>query len=63
MEINTKTKKINIIVFAYYYNSEFALHAACNNNEVPINLWNKECFMSELDAKYCVRINSCKIIL
>ena len=50
-------KKINIIAFAYYYNTEFALYAACNNNEVPVKLWNKECFMSEPDMKYRVRIN------
>lgn len=49
-------KDLNFITFAYYYYVEFGLYAGCKNNQVPVKLWNKECFMSEEDVKHRVKI-------
>ena len=49
-------KDINLITFAYYYYVEFGLYAGCKNNQIPVKLWNKECFMSDEDVKHRVKI-------
>ena len=53
-------KDLNFITFAYYYFSETALYAACNNNKIPIKLWHKECFMSDPDIKLRIKLNEYK---
>ena len=53
-------KILNFVTFAYYYNTEFALYAGCKNNNVPVKLWNKECFMSDPDVKHRIKINEYK---
>ena len=51
---------MNVVAFAYYYNTEFALYIACKNNNVPVKLWNKECFMSDPHVKYRIKLNEYK---
>ena len=53
-------KKLNFVTFAYYYYVEHGLYAGCKNNKIPVKLWNKECFMSDSDVKYRVKINKYK---
>ena len=57
-----KNKSINFITFAYYYYTEFALYEACKNNNIPIKLWNKECFTSDHDIKYRIKTNEHKLV-
>lgn len=57
-----RERELNFITFAYYYNTEFALYAGCKNNNIPVMLWNKECFMSEPDIKNRIRINEYKYV-
>ncbi len=53
-------KELNFVTFAYYYFIEQGLYAGCKNNKLPVKLWNKECFISEPDIKYTVKINKYK---
>ena len=53
-------KELNFVTFAYYYFIEQGLYAGCKNNNLPVKLWNKECFISEPDIKYTVKINRYK---
>ena len=55
-------KKLNFVTFAYYYYVENGLYAGCKNNKVPVKLWNKECFMSDSDVRYRVKINKYKYV-
>ena len=48
--------ELNFISFAYYYFVENGLYAGCKNNKIPLKLWNKECFMSDEDVKYRMKI-------
>ena len=52
--------ELNVVALAYYYNTEFALYIACKNNDVPVKLWNKECFMSDPHVKYRIKLNEYK---
>ncbi len=47
-----KHNKLNFLTFTYFYSTEYPLYAGCNNNNVPLKLWNKECFASEPDLLY-----------
>ena len=53
-------KELNFVSFAYYYYIEQGLYAGCKNNKLPVKLWNKECFISEPDIKYTMKINKYK---
>ena len=62
--LNLKThfdkKNINFITFAYYYYVEGGLYAGCNKTNIPVKLWNKECFMSDADVKSRIKSNEYK---
>ena len=47
-----KNKELSLITFAYFYSSEYPLYFACYKNNIPVKLWNKECFGSEPDLLY-----------
>lgn len=47
-----KDKILNFITFNYTYYAEYALYAACNNNNVPVKLWYKEGIKTDLEAKF-----------
>ena len=55
-------KELNFISFAYYYFVENGLYAGCKNNKIPLKLWNKECFMSDEDVKYRMKIKEYKYV-
>ena len=55
-------KELNFVSFAYYYYIENGLYAGCKNNKIPVKLWNKECFMSDSDIKYTMKINKYKYV-
>ena len=47
-----KHNQLNFLTFAYFYSTEYPLYAGCNNNNIPVKLWNKESFGSEPDLLY-----------
>jgi len=47
-----KNEELNLITFAYFYSTEYPLYIACNKNNIPVKLWNKECFGSEPDLLF-----------
>ena len=53
-------RELSFITFAYYYYVENGLYVGCKNNKIPVKLWNKECFMSDEDVKFRVKINEYK---
>ena len=53
-------KEINFISFAYYFWIETGIYVGCKNNNIPVKLWNKECFMSDEDVKQRVELNEYK---
>ena len=55
-------KDLNFVCFAYYYYIENGLYAGCKNNKIPVKLWNKECFISEPDIKYTMKLNKYKYV-
>lgn len=55
-----KNKFLSFITFAYYYYTEFAIYYGCNKNSIPVKLWNKECFTSEPDIRYRIKMNEHK---
>ncbi len=55
-----KNKNLNFITFNFTYYTEAALYAGCNKNKIPVKLWHKECFMSDPDVKYRIKVNKFK---
>ena len=39
---------------------ETGIYAGCSNNNIPVKLWNKECFMSDENVKHRIKINEYK---
>lgn len=60
LNIYIKNKEINFITFAYYYYVEQGLYVACKRMNIPVKLWNKECFMSDADVNFRVKLNEYK---
>ena len=57
---NYYKNQINFVSFAYYFWVETGIYAGCSNNNIPVKLWNKECFMSDEDVKHRIKINEYK---
>ncbi len=55
-----KNNHLSFVTFAYYYHAEKALFVGCKNNQIPVKLWHKECFMSDEDVRSRVKMNEFK---